>query len=47
LVATSSEGVKEEDLKQDLAHYIEGLRDKMLTNKVCYEDGCGLMEISG
>jgi hypothetical protein len=40
-------GHKEQDLKLNVAQFIESVRDKLLTGKVIYEDEIGLTEIQG
>lgn len=39
-------GEKQEDLKLDLALYLEQTRDKMLTGKFMFDEDEGLMEIA-
>jgi len=46
LVVLDEAGEKQEDLKRDLAKYLEETRDKMLTGKVMFDDDEGLMEIA-
>lgn len=42
---TLDNGAVLENLDLTLAEYIEGLRNKMLTNKVVFDEACGLMTI--
>lgn len=46
LIVLDEAGEKQEDLKRDLAKYLEETRDKMLTGKVMFDDDEGLMEIA-
>ena len=40
----SDESAPEQDLKVSYGEYIESIREKLLTGKLIYEDGLGLVQ---